>query len=328
MIIMRSHDSLRPKLLRFRLITILCLVGLSCIADPAYAQQRLTENVERDAAKAVFVFGDIERFLEAREAIANGRDTEDALQSLYFDRASPGLRMFMEKYDLGAKRLIKAMANNPEAYERIPDVLLALRRNVPTFRKSYRDISEILPEAVFPPTYFLVSGHRGIGSGSIEGPLISIEKRSAANVAELTPTLVHEMIHMQQLAAVGEAYFDIFSGLGRNLLALSIREGAATFFAEVIAGGSKHKNEARAYLASHEAEIWQAFQKDMLSVDIGDWLWKKPANPEQPQDMGYAMGARIVEEFYENAEDKGRAASEVMAITNYPAFLERSGYTP
>jgi len=323
-----SLDSLRPRFLRIYVASFLCLLSLSIIANPAYAQQRLTDNVERDPAKAVIVFEDIERFLEAREAIANGWDGEDALQSLYFDRASPGLRMFMEKYDLGPERLIKAMAKHPEAYERIPEVLRALRINVPSFRKTYRDIAEIVPEAVFPATYFVVAGHRGIGSGSIEGPLISVEKRSAATVADLAPTLVHEMIHMQQLAAVGEAYFEIFSGPGRNLLALSIREGAATFFAEVIAGGSKRKNQARAYLASHEAELWQAFQKDMLSGETGDWLWKKPTNPEQPQDMGYAMGARIVEVFYENAEDKGRAASEVMAITNYPAFLERSGYVP
>ena len=133
---------------------------------------------------------------------------------------------------------------------------------------------------------------------------------------------------MQQLDATGEAYFDIFSGPGRTLLALSIREGASTFFAEVIAGGSEHKNQARAYLAAHETELWQAFQKDMLGGKTGDWLWRKPENPEQPQDMGYAMGARIVEAFYEGAENKGRAAREVMAIIDYPGFLERSGYDP
>lgn len=319
---------LRQRFSRLHATLLLGFVGLSIAANPAHSQQRLTDNVEPDPAKAVFVFNDIERFLEAREAIANGRDAEGALQSLYFDRASPGLRMFMEKYDLGPERLVKAMTEYPEAYERIPEVLQALKQNVPHFQETYRGIARILPDAVFPPTYFVVAGHRGIGSGSIEGPLISIEKHSAATVSDLAPTLVHEMIHMQQLAAVGEAYFEIFSGPERTLLALSIREGAATFFAEVIAGGSEHKNQARAYLAAHEAEIWNAFQKEMLSGETGDWLWKEPSNPEQPRDMGYAVGARIVEAFYENAEDKVRAASRVMAITDYPAFLEHSGYAP
>ena len=317
----------RNRSWRYAMI-LLGFVGLSASTSPAFSQQRLTDNVEADPAQAVFVFEDIKRFLEALGAIERGLDPEEALRSIYFDRASPGLKLFVEKYDLGPARLAKAMAEHPEAYERIPSVLQALKGNVPSFQQAYRGIAAILPDAVFPPTYFVVAGHRGIGSGSTEGPLVSIEKHTAATVTDIVPTLVHEMIHMQQLAAVGEAYFEIFSGPGRTLLALSIREGAATFFAEVIAGGSKHKNEARAYLAEHEAELWDAFQQDMLGGETGDWLWKKPENPEQPQDMGYAVGARIVEVYYENAADKRNAASKVMAITDYSAFLQDSGYAP
>ena len=35
---------------------------------------------------------------------------------------------------------------------------------------------------------------------------------------------------------------------------------------------------------------------------------------------------RIVEAFYEQAEDKRAAAQEIMAVTDYPAFLAGSGY--
>ena len=59
---------------------------------------------------------------------------------------------------------------------------------------------------------------------------------------------------------------------------------------------------------------------------MGDWLWKKPADPEQPQDLGYAIGARIVEAYYQQASDKRKAAQKIMAITDYPAFLKNSGY--
>lgn len=131
---------------------------------------------------------------------------------------------------------------------------------------------------------------------------------------------------MQQLAAVGEAYFAIFSGEQRTLLALSIREGAATFFAELITGGSRHKNEARNYLLAHEDTLWQAFQSDMLTGETGDWLWKKPAEPEQLRDIGYALGARIVGSFYDGAADKRAAAKRILSIVDYPAFLAASGY--
>jgi hypothetical protein len=79
-------------------------------------------------------------------------------------------------------------------------------------------------------------------------------------------------------------------------------------------------------LLAHERTLWDVFRKDMLGGETGDWLWRQPADPEQPQDVGYAMGARIVETFYESADDKAAAAREILSITDYKAFLERSGY--
>lgn len=304
------------------------LAFLALAANNATAQQRLTSDVVRDPSDAAFVYDDIENFVSATEAIADGMHPAEAIRALYLDRASPGLLMFVEKYDLTVERLLTAMEEYPEEYARVGSVLDALREQEPSFVQTYKAIARTLPGAVFPPTYFVVAGHRGIGSGSIEGPLISIEKNTPESIrgGDIEPTLVHEMIHMEQLAAAGEAYFDIFSGDERTLLALSIREGAATWFAEVIAGGSRHKNEARDYYLAHEQELWREFSDAMFGLEMGDWLWEDPANPDQPRDLGYVIGARIVETYYQNAADQGRAAMEIMAITDYPDFLERSGY--
>jgi hypothetical protein len=312
-----------PSTLTLWMLTVIATAG----ATEATAQQRLTANVVGEPEEAVFVYRDVENFLSATRAIASGEDPAEALQARYLDRASPGLLMFIEKYDLTVDRLLKAMNEHSAAYARLDQTVEGIKTHESVFRDAYAGIKEVLPNAVFPPTYFLVAGHRGIGSGSIEGPLISIEKESPESIQrDLHATLVHEMVHMEQLAAVHEAYFDIFSGEDRTLLALSIREGAATFFAELITGGSEHKNRARDYLLAHEAELWQAFQVEMLGQDTGDWLWRRASNPEQPQDVGYAMGARIVETYYENAPDKHSAAQEIMAVTDYPTFLARSGY--
>ena len=305
----------------------LILVLVVAAGSRSVAQQELTGNVVEDPHKATFIYQDIENFLRVIESIVAGMDSREALQSLYLDAASPGLRMFIQKYDLSVERIEGAMEKHPEAYARLADNLETLKAREPSFREAYAAIKSMIPNAVFPPTYFLVAGHRGIGSGSTEGPLISVEKKTPGSIQEgLAATLVHEMIHMEQLAAVGEEYFAIFSGPERTLLATSIREGAATFMAEMIAGGSKHKNLARDYYLEREAELWSAFEKEMLGQEMGDWLWKKPANPQQPQDLGYAIGARIVEAYYRQAEDKRVAAQEIMAITDYPAFLRSSGY--
>ncbi len=220
-----------------------------------------------------------------------------------------------------------AMEEYPQKYAAISDNLPVLRAQESTFGKAYTAIKKVMPDAVFPPTYFVVAGHRGIGSGSTEGPLISIEKDSKESIqADLTATLVHEMIHMEQLGVLKEAYFEIFNGPARTLLALSVREGIATYFSELITGGSKHKNEARDVLLAHEKRLWSSFKKEMLGNETGDWLWKKPADPEQPQDIGYAIGASIAGAYYETAEDKRKAVKDILAVVDYPAFLAASGY--
>lgn len=304
------------------LVAVLCAPG--AVADET---QRLTTDVVPDPAAAQFVYDDVENFIRAHRMIASGANVAETLQSEYLDRASPGLVMFIEKYDLTTERLVAALAEHPEQYAEIASNLEVLRSEEPSFREAYADIKRVMSDAVFPPTYFLVAGYRGIGSGSIEGPLISIEKETAESIrTDLAATLVHEMVHMEQLAALGPAYFEIFNGPGRTLLALSVREGIATYFSELITGGSPHKNEARDYLLAHEPELWPAFEQEMLGAETGDWLWSEPANPEQPRDIGYALGARIAQAYYDNASDKRQAVAEILAVTDHAAFLERSGY--
>jgi hypothetical protein len=306
---------------------ISAFLGMAGLALGSDAQAQLTKNVVSDPAKAEFVYDDVRRFAHALELLSAGADTNVVLQSEYLDLASPGLRMFVEKYDLTLDRLVGAMRKHPKSYSAIPANLTVLMAMEESFRKVYAKLRDVIPEAVFPPTYYVVGAHRGIGSGSVEGPLISIEKKTPSSIREhLAATLVHEMIHMEQLAALGERYFEIFSGEQRTLLALAIREGVATYFSERVTGGSPHKNVARDYLLEHERALWASFLADMVGTDMGDWLWQQPANPEQPQDLGYAVGSRIVEAYYLRAGRTAQSVREILAITDYPTFLARSGY--
>ena len=303
------------------------LVAVAATAVESLAQQRLTENVVSDPSAARFVYKDVENFVRAMEKVASGTDTAAVLRAEYFDQATPGLQMFTQKYDLTLERLLEAIRRHPQKYSSLHESLAALRSQESNYRKIYADLQGEIQNAVFPPTYFLVGAHRGIGSGSVEGPLITIEKKTIESIsADLPATLVHEMVQMQQLAALGEAYFAIFNGEQKTLLALSVREGVATYFAERVAGGSVHKNLARKFLLEHEENFWRRFRPEMLGHETGEWLWSSPGDPQQPRDLGYAIGARIVETFYERAEDKDEAVRAILAITDYEKFLARSGY--
>lgn len=309
-----------PRQSAARLVT---LVWLLC-ALPAYAQ--LTENRTDDPGKAEFVVQDILHFIDAYELLVPGADTLAILRSEYFDRASPGLFMFVEKYDLTPERLRNAIRRYPEDYASIHLMPGLLAANDSTFRSCYRRLKAVIPQAVFPPTYFLVGAHRGIGSGSKEGPLISIEKERRSSIGtSMNAFLVHEMVHLQQVEAIGlDKYLAIF-GPEKSLLALTIREGIAEFFADM-AVGEITQEEAREYVIVNEASLWRKFQPDMMGAETGDWMWATPSDPSQPRHVAYYLGARIVQSYYDRASNKMDAVAEILSVTDYPAFLSASGY--
>lgn len=305
-------------------VPIALLIGFSATAQA----QQLTADRTPDPSRAVFVYDDVDHFIAAMDRIAAGADTLAILATEYFGRATPGLTMFVEKYDLSPARLAQAIGQHPEKYADLERIRQALGEEEPQFRRLYAKLKQFAPVAEFPPTYFLVGAYRGIGSGSIEGPLITVEKETpeAIQSGGLATTLVHEMVHLEQLMLQGDDYFAIF-GPEKTLLALTIREGTADYIAQQVTGTvSSHDREAHDYVLAREAEIWSRFQMEMLGEETGDWLWETPADPEQPQDVGYALGARIVGVYYEVASDKAAAVREILAVTDYETFLERSGY--
>jgi len=300
--------------------TLLFLINLSS------AHSQITTNRKTNPGEANFIYQDIQNFIFAHKMLNNDSDTLTILQTEYLDKGTPGLKMFIGKYDLTCERLVKALRKYPEAYNSLSESLSLLRGQKRAFQGAYAELQRFIPGAEFPPTYFLVGGHRGIGSGSYEGPLITIEKESPGSIeGDLKGTLVHEMVHMQQLRVLGEKYFTIFNE-EKTLLALSIREGVAQFFAYLVTEGKTFKAPVRDYVIAHESELWVRFREEMLGRETGEWLWSQPANGEQPRDTGYLIGARIAEAYYENSNDKEKTVHEMLVVTDYPAFLERSGY--
>ncbi len=232
------------------------------VVRPSELGAQLTDARTPDPWRAAFVYDDLDHFIAAMEKLASAGDTVAVLETDYFGRASPGLRMFVEKYELTAERLAAAIAAHPEAYSGVREIRDALARQEPEFRQAYAELKRFAPVTEFPPTYFLIGAYRGIGSGSIEGPLITVEKETPEGIQrDLATTLVHEMVHLQQLMLQGEEYFAIF-GPKKTLLALTIREGTADFFAERVTGiVSEHNEGARAYVREHEDELWMSSRR-------------------------------------------------------------------
>ena len=292
------------------------------------AQAQWPLELAEDPAEAPFVTEDLHNFLRAAERLASEADTLAVLQEEYLDKGTAGLRAFAARYDLTAESLRAALRQEPEAYTALASKVQVLEGQLPTYRQAYADLKHHIPGAAFPPTYLLVGTYRGIGSGSEVGALVTIEKRSEASLrGDITTLLVHEMVHMQQALAMGPEKYQAIYGPEKSLLALTIREGIAEYFANLVTGRMTQES-ARGFVLENEAALWERFTPEMLGTEEGDWMWAKPKDPAQPPGVGYVMGALITKAYYENADDKEQAIRDILSVTDYPAFLERSGYQP
>jgi len=55
-------------------------------------------------------------------------------------------------------------------------------------------------------------------------------------------------------------------------------------------------------------------------------MFRKPETEGWPQDLGYFMGYVITESFFRRQADPKEAISEILAVTDFEQFLQRSGY--
>jgi hypothetical protein len=263
-------------------------------------------------------------FIRVQEMLADATDTLGLLQTEYLDKGTVGLAMFIEKYDLTSERLLKAMRKRPEKYSSLDSMPAAIAAIEDDAHQAFTKLKRFIPHAVFPPTYFLVGGFRGIGSGSVEGQLITVEKWSIP-IENETTMLVHELTHFQQVVAVGyEKYKRLFNP-EKSLLGLCIREGTAEFFAN-LATGDITQDEAVEFTEANEERLWTQLQTEMHGRETGDWMWSTPSDSMQPRHVGYVMGMLIVKSFYERAGDKAQAVRDILGVTDYQAFLDQSGY--
>ena len=287
-------------------------------------------NYPADPAEARLVSTDIQHFVEAFQTLTEETDTVQVLQSLYFDRASPGLQEYISRFQLTAEDLAKAIQGHPEDYRKIPDFLAGLEKWMPEYTAEMQKFKEVLPDAIFPPTYLLVADHKGIANASKFGQLVSVEKRHATDLEALKNTIVHELTHFQQAMTMGIAAYTGIYGKEDNMLDLILREGSAEFVTyKLVRKNEEQFSKLRNYM-ENEATLWEKFQLDLAQQDSDFWLnvSYEDNNKGVPIQMGYGLGYRIVEAYYQQAQDKGQALNDILNIQDAGAFLLKSQYEP
>lgn len=322
-----------------RKVTLLLLAGATLVAStlvalPETSWRLRLATAQPDPWKAQLLTEDIPRFWRAYDLAA--RDTAHAVQLFqreYFDQASPGLRDY---FALKIKSVPKFVANQRRKaryYRSIRSLTLRVDSLKPQILAGFGKLKELYPAARFPNVYFVIGRWNSGGTASRRGLLIGTdmqcqapgvdereltlwERHNLGSFAGLPSLVAHEHIHFLQK-----------DGLNRSLLRGAINEGMADFLAELVTGRNPNAR-LQAYGLAHEKELWAAFTQEISSTNWSNWIANSSQETaEKPADLGYFVGYRICQAYYEGLADKKQAVHDILTISDYPAFLAKSGYT-
>ena len=224
------------------------------------------------------------------------------------------MRDFIPGRIMSAEDLATYVNSRRATYDSVRAAKLDVTRAEREIRAAFHKLKEIYPDAVFPDVYFVIGRFNSGGTSTKHGLLIGAEMYR--DPASLPGIVSHELIHFQQ-------HYDT-----RKLLEHSFLEGTADFVAELIAG--QHiNNAAHQYGMAHEAELWAAFRTQFDKTDFFPWMYGRPTDGK-PNDLGYFIGYRIAQAYYNRATDKQRAVKEIITGRNgnVRELLAMSGYDP
>jgi hypothetical protein len=281
---------------------------------------------------------DINHFWEAYDSLATTRDSIGTLQRLYIDRASWGLKEFIKARNFEAGEYVTLIKNFPKFWTSIRSNTERIVTRTKEIETIFQKFKEIFPAFRPPDVCFAIGCLRTGGTTRSDLIMIGSEIASAdsttnatefrgwltyvlSSSSDITAMVAHEAVHTQQKNNLGYAkgYFN------QRLLTQSIREGGADFIGSLLTGSIINKVQYE-YGIAHEAELWKEFQQHMNEKDFSRWLYNGDKSLDRPADLGYFIGYRICERYYNQSKDKAKAIRELLSIKNYPKFLKKSGY--
>lgn len=242
-------------------------------------------------------------------------------QTSYLDEGSAGLKGFIHMRIESGNNLSKTIKKDAGYYRSVRESTQGIAGKTEGMREYFYSLKKLYPAAVFPDVYFVI-GAKNTGGTTFGGGLIIGAEMFGKETESFKPRInteniglivVHELVHYQQKYA-----------RNNTLLAQCIREGAADFICELVAGSHPY-TELHLYGNAHEQELWLEFSKQMNNTNWQPWLYYSK-DQSRPRDLGYWMGYKIVQAYYNTSIDKSQAVYDILNITDFTQFLTQSGY--
>jgi uncharacterized protein YjaZ len=299
--------------------------------------QRYIQKEKRklsNPGNAQLVTTDIHNFWAAYDAAA--KDTANRKHIFidkYFSKATPGLQDYYFTKISSVDAFVRNQDRKKEFYKAIRPNTLAIDAMKEEITGNLVKLKELYDDAVFPDIYFVMGRWSSAGTVSDNGMLIGVDQivkspgipehelnlweKNNFQLAERLPVIItHELIHSQQTKMKEDT----------TLLFFAIVEGMADFMCELITGKNPSQRQ-HDFAKTRKKQIWEDFKKEMYLQRYYNWIANgNQESAEKPADLGYYVGYEICKAYYDQAEDKKQAVKDFFNLTDYKAFLEKSGY--
>ncbi len=292
-----------------KLVTIIFLV---CFVGGSQAQP----------ANEKFIYTtDVTNFWSAYDHIISTKS--EALKNKYIDslfvqKGTEGLKALMSVRNLTSKDYLSAIESYPEFWNSIRNNTLEADKFRVELERGIAKLRNIYPSLKPGRIYFAIGALRTNGTTLNNLVLIGselamsdkntvstefpIEDRIARKlyfesnpIDNLVLLNLHEYVHTQQKPIV------------HNLLSQVLYEGVAEFVS-VKALDVPSAIPAIAFGKKNHKSIISKFEDEMFyTVNRNKWLWSNAPNDFGVRDLGYYIGYRISELYFEQSEDKEQA---------------------
>lgn len=267
------------------------------------------------------------------------------MQKYYFDKASAGLKKFIEldidrnNEKLSPKTLLQNITTNRKLYENKREwITSTVQSQKQTIEKKLKRYKKLYPDFIDGNIVFVIGREVIGGKPNGKDLLIGAELMASKNKEWALPIVLHEYTHTQQW--MFKNVQQIFSHQPMKLtqiLANAIWEGNADFMAEIVYGTPLEKfypNHYNEFRYKNEKIIWEKFKQEMFSPlsDNKQWFYAdKDFNGNKVRDIGYFIGNQICKAYYKNAKNKKQAIADMINFqldSDEAAFqfLKSSGY--
>jgi len=279
---------------------------------------------------------DIDNFWIAYDHLKDAKtkiDSVNIMQTFYIDKASEGFKRFIKLRNFTAKEYILKIGRYPKFWNTVRHRTEQIKHRTNEIVNTFEVFKKGLPNFKKPKVCFVIGCLRT--GGTVYKDLILIGSEIAAadhsvetselskwlksvigKTGDITSMIAHETVHTQQK---NKRKLKLLNGV--------MNEGIADFITEKLLQKNINKN-IFTYGMEHECALRKEFLND-LNTDpesFYNWIYNGSKSKFRPADLGYFIGYRIAEAYYNKQSDKRRALKDLLNQKKYTSIFEESGY--